>query len=181
MTRHADLETLLAYQLGELAPEREAALEEHYLGCEACAALLGEVQALAGGTRNAFAAGQVAAVLSPAFIERLRARGVRVREYSVPRHSSVNCSVGPDDQLLVSRLQAPLAGIARLDAIVTDDGVYRLQDVPFDPATGEVLLAPGIVQVRNRPAHRQVVRLVAVEGDGDRLLGEYTFNHSPQA
>jgi hypothetical protein len=29
------------------------------------------------------------------------------------------------------------------------------------------------------PAHTQVVRLVAVEPGGDRVLGEYTFNHSP--
>jgi hypothetical protein len=31
------------------------------------------------------------------------------------------------------------------------------------------------------PAGREVVRLVAVEAGGDRLLGEYTFNHSPYA
>jgi len=28
------------------------------------------------------------------------------------------------------------------------------------------------------PSHRQVMRLVAVEAEGERVLGEYTFNHS---
>jgi hypothetical protein len=33
--------------------------------------------------------------------------------------------------------------------------------------------------MRTLPAHREVVRLMAVDAGGERLLGEYTFNHSP--
>jgi hypothetical protein len=54
------------------------------------------------------------------------------------------------------------------------------EDVPFDLASGEVVLVPGITQIRTLPAYRQVMRLVAVGADGDRVLGEYVFNHSPQ-
>lgn len=177
---HADLEMLLAYELGELDPAREAALEEHYLGCEACSARLAEVQALASGIKAAFDAGHVAAVLTPGFVEHARARGVRVREYVLPLNGSVNCTVAAEDQLLVGRLSAPLADVERLDVLVSDEGEHRLEDVPFDAVAGEVVMVPGIAHIRGCPAHRQVVRLIAVDGGGgERTIGEYVFNHSP--
>jgi hypothetical protein len=179
---HADFPTLLSYWLRELDEASEAAVEEHYLGCAECSARLAEVEALASGVRCAFAGGRVATVMPPAFVERLRSAGVRLREYRVPRNGSVNCSVGPEDQLLVSHLQVPLGDVERVDALVTlEEGAHRLEDIPFDAASGEVVLAPGIEHLRTLPAHRQVVRLLAVGAEGERVLGEYTFNHSPQA
>ncbi len=177
---HADLPTLIAYWLGELDPADEAALEEHYLGCADCATRLAEVEALAAGVRGAFGAGRVGAVLAPAFVDRLRSSGVRLREYRVPRNGSVNCSVGPEDQVLLSRLEAPLEGLERVDAVRVDGDMHRLEDVPFDAARGEVVLAPSIAHMRTLPAHRQVWRLVAVGAEGERVIGEYTFNHSPE-
>jgi hypothetical protein len=105
---------------------------------------------------------------------------VRLREYRVGRNGSVNCSVGPEDQLLVSRLEVPLEDVERVDAVVMlEDSAHRLEDIPFDRASGEVVLAPGIEHIRSLPAHRQVVRLLAVGAGGERVLGEYTFNHAP--
>ena len=177
---HAEFDTLLAYWLGELDEASEAQLEEHYLGCAECSARLAEVEALAAGVRSAFAGGRVATVMPPAFVERLRSAGVRLREYRVARNGSVNCSVGPEDQLLVSRLEVPLEDVERVDAVVMlEDAAHRLEDIPFDRASGEVVLAPGIEHIRALPAHRQVVRLLAVGAGGERVLGEYTFNHSP--
>ena len=176
---HADLTTLLDYWLGELDGAREAALEQHYLGCEECSARLAEIEAMAAGVRRAFTGGWVGVVLTPAFAESLRSHGLRVREYRVPRNGSVNCSVSPGDQLLLGRMQAPLADVDRLDLITIHEGEQRLEDIPFDAASGEVVLAPSIAYMRTLPAHRQVVRLVAVGADGERVLGEYTFNHSP--
>lgn len=181
-----DLATLLAYWFGELDGAREAAIEEHFLGCEACSAQLEEVEALGGGVRRAFAGGRIGAVVTHAFIERLRQRGLRLREYRVPCNGSVNCSVGPEDDVLLSRLQVSLQGVERIDVVVAlaqagaqSPADLRLEDIPFDPATGEVVVAPGLAHIRTLPAHRQVMRLVAVGADGERLLGEYTFNHSP--
>lgn len=179
MSHHADFETLAAYWLGELDAAREAALEEHYLGCNECSERLAEIEALAAGVRRAFAGGRVGAFVSAPFAERLRTEGLRVREYRVPRNGSVNCSVAPEDQVLLSRLEAPLAGVVRVDAILAGEPGVRLKDVPFDPAAGEVVLAPGIERIRAMPAHREVVRLIAVEAGGERVLGEYTFNHTP--
>lgn len=173
-----DLATLLAYWFGELDEAREAAIEEHYLGCAACTQQLEEVEALGAGVRRAFADGRLGAVVTPAFVERLRARGLRLREYSVPCNGSVNCSAGPDDDVLLGRLQAPLEGVERIDLLVAPTDL-RLEDVPFDAAAGEVVVAPSIAYIRTLPAHRQVMRLIAVGADGERVLGEYTFNHSP--
>ena len=177
--RHADLATLVAYWLGELDEAAEAALEEHYLGCAECSARLAEVEAMASGVRAAFAGGRLGAVVTPAFVERLRSRGVRLREYRVPPNGSVNCSVAPQDDLLLSRLEAPLEGVERIDLVAVFEGEHRLEDIPFDPASGEVVVAPSIAFIRTLPAHRQVMRLVAVGADGERVLGEYTFDHSP--
>jgi hypothetical protein len=176
---HADLATMLAYWQGELDEPREAAFEEHYLGCEVCSARLAEVEAIAAGVRRAFTSGRLGAIVTPAFVEQLRSRGVRLREYFVPCNGSVNCSVAPEDQVLLSRLQVSLEGVERLDAITVHEGEHRLEDVPFDAASGEVVLAPCVEMVRTLPQHRQSVRLVAVGPGGDRLLGEYVFNHSP--
>ena len=179
---HADFATLLDYWLGELDESREAAIEEHYLGCAACSALLAEVEMMAEGVRRAFAGGDVRAILTPTFVERLRSRGVRLREYRVARNGSVNCSVGPEDDVLLSRLEAPLEGVERIDLLVTvtgSPGDTRVEDLPFDAASGEVVVAPSITHIRTLPAHRRVMRLVAVGADGERVLGEYTFNHSP--
>jgi len=105
---------------------------------------------------------------------------VRVREYRVPRNGSVNCNVAPEDQVLVARLEAPLAGVVRVDAITylpeAPPAVFR--DILFDPASGEIVITPKIAQIRAMPSHRQSMRLLAVDADGERVLGDYTFNHT---
>jgi hypothetical protein len=176
---HADLPTLIAYWQGELDAAHEAPFEQHYLACEICSARLAEVKAAADGVKRAFASGQVGVFLTPAFAERLRARGLRMREYHVPCNGSVNCTIALDDQVLLSRLKAPLQGVERVDAIANYKGEHRIEDVPFDPVSGEVLMAPSVATARAWPAHRQTVRLLAVGPGGDRILGEYEFNHSP--
>jgi hypothetical protein len=42
-----------------------------------------------------------------------------------------------------------------------------------------VLLNAPIAQLRAAAAHVAVIQLVAVNEDGDQVLGEYTFNHTP--
>jgi hypothetical protein len=118
--------------------------------------------------------------VSAAFAARLAAGGVRVREYRIPRNGSVNCSVAPDDELLLSRLQAPLEGVSRVDAIARiGDAEERREDVPFDAVSGEVLYVPKVADVRAAPPHDVQVRLLAVEGAVERELGHYTLHHQP--
>jgi hypothetical protein len=89
-----------------------------------------------------------------------------------------------DEDAVVSRMQAPLAGVKRVDALrrLEVGGQVlesRLEDVPFDPAAGEVLHLPSPAWVRRLPANTLRVQLVAVDEAGERTLGEYTFAHTP--
>lgn len=182
---HPDGLSLVDYWLGDTDAQTTEAIDAHLLRCDACGAEFDAIVALARGVRDAFAQGRVASVVTPAFVARLRADGLRVREYHVPRGGSVVCSVAPDDDVLVSRIAAPLAGVERLDAVVSRSrgllGEERLQDLPFDAAAGEVVLANALADVRRLPSHDVVVRLLAVDAGGERELGRYTFHHQASA
>lgn len=184
-TTHVSWQRLVDYWLGDTDAAATAAIDEHLMHCDACGERFDEVVALARGTREAFVRGQVATALSGAFVDRLKAAGLRVREYRVPRNGGVNCTVAPDDDLLVSRVQAPLAGVTRVDAVLQlslDPGhEERLSDLPFDPQAGEVVLAPRVSTIRTMPTHELRVRLMAVERDGERELGRYAFRHRAAA
>ncbi|HEY6980602.1 hypothetical protein [Reyranella sp.] len=177
-----ELDTLLQYWLDELEPEASDSVDEHLLACGECSAKLAELAALGRGIRDVFHAGRIYAVVTPAFVQHLAARSLRLREYRVPCNGSVNCSVAPQDDVVLSRLEAPLAGVHRLDLVSTrpfGEGEDRVEDVPFDAASGEVVLIPRLAVLRQAPAHRHRVRLISVEAGGDRPLGDYTFVHRP--
>jgi hypothetical protein len=151
--------------------------------CEACGQALDDLVALGDGVRAAFRSGAVAAMASDAFLKRVVDHGLHVREYRLPHNGSVNCTVAPDDELLVAHLETPLQDVDRLDAVVTlsfePDVQHRLQDVPFDARAGEVLWMPKFGLVRNAPAHTAEVTLLSVDAGGARELGRYTFHHQP--
>jgi hypothetical protein len=85
--------------------------------------------------------------------------------------------------VLVSRLQAPLGGVQRLDALQEVSfapGVqHRIEDIPFDPAAGEVLYLARIARVRELPAHTMKITLLATDDSGTREVGRYEFRHRP--
>lgn len=174
-------ETLLAWWAGELAASEQDPLEEHLLSCAACARSGQALAAAAEGVRAMVSRGELSAVVLPAVVERLRHEGRRIREYRVRPAESVQCTVGPDDDVVLARLSARLAGVPRLDLLVqVDDGPQtRLSDLPFDPDGQELVLASSAFVLRALPAHVQRLRLVAVDPQGERALGEYSFHHTP--
>jgi anti-sigma factor RsiW len=178
--RTLELPQLLEYWLGELAPAEEEALEAHFFACRRCSGELEAFVALAGGIRSAFRDGALHAVVSPPFLRAMRDRGLQVREYPVSPGGSVQCTLGAGDDAVVGRLQAPLAGVRRLDLVNVVDGApeIRLADIPFDPAAGEVIFCPAAAWLRSMPAHTDKVRLLAVEPAGEKTIGEYTFVHT---
>lgn len=183
---HAPLppETLLAYWLGELDAAGTEAVDAHLLGCDACGAEVDALAALGAGVRAALRAGRVAVVVGAAFVARLAAQGVAVREYRVPAGGSVNCTITPVDEVVVSRLGAPLAGVARLDLLLhPGDGgpVWRSEDIPFDAASDEVVVLVQAARLRGLPACTERCELLAVDERGERRLGEYRFIHRPAA
>ncbi|WP_280156264.1 sigma-70 family RNA polymerase sigma factor [Piscinibacter sp. XHJ-5] len=177
MSAHLEFDGLLAYWLGETDEASTSAIDEHLLGCDACGAQLDELIALARGVREALAAGLIGAFVAPAFVAALAQRGAKVREYRVPPGASVACGVAPGDDVLVARYPARLEGLQRVDAVVQtslDAAERRLEDIPFDAASGEVVWLARLALVRTLPAHRIHVRLLA----GERVIGRYTLDHS---
>lgn len=179
------LEALIAYWFGELSPPAEALIEEHFLGCPYCAWRLEQLAALASGIRAAVRDGAVRAIITRPFLEHMKRQGMRIREYRLASGESVACTIRLDDDAVVGRMQAALAGVRRVDALERldlGDGVVRqsrLEDVPFDPDAGEVLALPSAAALKKLPAHTFMIRLVAVDDAGERPLGEYTFSHTP--
>jgi hypothetical protein len=55
----------------------------------------------------------------------------------------------------------------------------RLRDVPFDAPAGEVVIAERMEVMRALPASTVRMRLLAMAPSGERLVGEYTFHHTP--
>jgi hypothetical protein len=183
-TNHLPLDALLDYWLRDSDPTATETVDEHLFRCDACGRALDELIGLGDGVRAAFRAGAVSAVMSGAFVQRLVAQGMRVREYRLAHYGSVNCTVSPDDELLVGRLEAPLADVQRLDLVAQlalESGVQeqRLEDIPFDPRTGEVLFVPKIAAVKELPANTLRITLLAVEPGGAREVGRYTLCHRP--
>jgi hypothetical protein len=178
---HVEFDTLVDYWLGDTDAAATEAIDVHLMQCDACGAVLDDVVALSRGTKEAFQRGAVSSMLSVPFVERLKAAGRRVREYRVPHNGSVTCSVGPDDDMLVAHLAAPLRDVPRLDAVFTYSFIpgheERLSDIPFDATTGEVLFAPRLNEVRQHPTHEMLVRLLAVDAAGEREVGRYAFHH----
>jgi hypothetical protein len=184
VVNHVPGETLLAYWLRETDAATTESVDEHLMQCEACGDALDALVALGQGVRGAFRDGFVMAAASDAFLRRLAGQGLRIREYRLAPQGSVHCTVAPDDDLLVTRLEAPfLRGVARLDAVAqrsSAPGVqHRLEDLPFDEATGEVLFFSPLAVVRQLPAHTMELRLLAVGEGAPRELGRYVFHHAP--
>lgn len=180
-----EFEALLGYWLGELPVSVEQDIEEHFFGCETCAGRLEELAALASGIRAAVRGGAVRAVITRPFLEQMKRQGLRIREYRVPPGGGVACTIRMDDDAVVGRMQAPLAGVTRVDlleSLAIGDGVprqSRVEDVPFDPDSEEVIALPSAAALKRMPAHTFRVRLIAVDAAGERPLGEYTFAHTP--
>ncbi len=178
------LPELLVFWLGEMDESSNAPCEEHLFACTECSGRLGRLIELARAIRHELVAGRLSSVLSATFVQRLKDAGMRVREYRVEPGGSVHCTVAPDDDLVVSRLGASLRYVHRLDLIFELDpseggARWRLEDIAFDRASDEVVFAPSVAELRKLGVSTQHARLVAVDADGERVIGSYTFDHSP--
>jgi len=174
--------TLVEYWLGELDVAQENRIDEHLLGCGHCSGALQELVDVSEGIRAAVGTGAVETIVTDSHVQRLAAAGLKLREYRVPHNGSVHCTAAPEDDLLVTRLEAPLAGVERLDFERLGSGgqvIERLRDVPFNATAGEVVFTPEIERVRALPAMTLRIRLVAVAPGGERVVGNYALHHSP--
>ncbi len=177
-----DAAVLADYWLGVLADTEEDAVEEHLFGCDQCGDRLREVITLAGGLRELAREGSLRMVVSETFLQRAAAEGLRVRQYSPPAGGGVQCTVTSEDDILIGRLAADLKGTKRVDLSISDERgteQLRLRDIPVNPSADRVILQESITFAKAAPTNKMLMRLVAVdEAGGERLIGEYTFNHT---
>lgn len=175
-------QTLAGYWLGELDGPAESAFEEHLFGCGGCTERLQALAQLGAGVRRIMRDGNCHAVLTAPFVKHLQKLGVRVREYRVQAGGSVACTVSPQDDLVLAHLHAPLHDVQRLDMVLHDaarDSPVRVEDVAFDATADEIVMLPNTTHLRHLAFATLHVQLLAVEPGHERLIGEYTFNHSP--
>lgn len=172
--------TLLSYWLDELDEADAARVEEHLFECDECAARLREIVRLGAAIRQSLLDGRVTTAVTPAFVRRMKDAGLRLREYSPPAGGSVNCTISPQDDFVISHLRAPLEGVRQLDLEIDADGATRrVAHVPFDAASGEVTFIPPAAMLRTLGFATQRMRLFAVTPGAERLVAEYTFHHEP--
>jgi hypothetical protein len=173
---------LVDYWLALLPPPEEEAVEEHLLTCDRCGDRLRDTIALAEGLRALARSGSLVVVISDRFVQRAREAGQRVRQYAPPRGGSIQCTVAADDDLLVADLAADLGRAARVDLSWCDrSGVerQRMTDIPVGAGTDLVICQQSITFAKASSSDTMIARLLAVDATGvERLIGEYTFNHT---
>ena len=172
---------LLDYWLDDVEDARQHATEEHLFECAACSDRLATIVRLGAAVRRELLRGGVTFVTSMPFVLGVKEAGWRVREYELDPGGSVNCTVTPDDDFVVAYLRAPLQDVRRLDLKIDDStaGAHRFEDVPFDREAEGVAAVTSTAYLRTLGRNRQRVQLVAVDEAGERVLGDYTFNHYP--
>jgi len=177
-----DAAVLADYWVAALPQTEEEAVEEHLFTCDECAARLSEITALAEGVRSLARGGSLQMIVSDAFLKRAAEEGLRVRQYAPAAGGSVQCTVTPEDDLLIGRLAANLAGVRQVDlSICNQDRVeqMRMTDIPFRSEGGDVVIQQSITWAKAAPTETLIVRMLDHdEAGGERLLGEYTFNHT---
>ncbi len=176
-----DFTNLVAYWLTESGERDEERIEEHLFQCDDCGRRLGDVAALGAGVRRLAREGAVGLTVTPSFLAAASREGLRTREYRVPPRGSVACTVMPEDDLLVARLEGDFSGVSRLDLVSRlDDGPERrIEDIPLGVGAHELILAQAMPAMRALGRCVVRLRLFDTGAAGERPLGEYTFDHTP--
>jgi anti-sigma factor RsiW len=170
-------ERLLDYLLGELVAADEDALEAHLFSCARCAR---EAERLAG---VATAVSRVIPpVLSRSRFEALASAGLVAQESALSPGDVTRVVYPPAGKLLVLHMRgADLADARRVDVELrtpAGEALARLDDVPFDAARGELLVACQRHFAETFPQD-VVFALERVSGEERRPLAEYTVLHRP--
>src|SRR5882672_3046982 len=142
-----DAAVLADYWLALLSGSDEEVIEEHLLDCDECGQRLREVIALADGIRNLALEGSLRMIVSDVFLQRVAEDGLRVRQYALPAGGSVECTVTAEDDILIGRVAANLAGANRVDVCICDErGVeqLRMPDIPVHSGTNSIAFQESI-------------------------------------
>jgi hypothetical protein len=173
---------LTDYWLALLPPSEQDRVEQHLLECDGCGDRLRGIIQLSEALSLLARSGALRVVVGEEFINHAVENGRRVRQYDFAPGQSVPCTISADDDLLVARLAADLSGVNQVDLSFCDlQGIerHRMTDIPVRTDAGRVILHESAVFGKTSPSMTMVGRLLAVGADGgERLLGEYTFQHT---
>lgn len=133
--------TLVDYWAGDLDDGETAAVDEHLFGCADCTAASARVAAVTQALRSA-----IPTVVVRSVIERMRARGTRIRENGFSPGDRREVEFSPEAELLIHRLGGvDLTAAERVDLRITSEStgavVSAFESVPFDAAEGAVFVA----------------------------------------
>ena len=166
---------LIQFVLGDLDETEEDGVLEHLLGCDHCAQVVARLTDLGAAVRDLIESGQAHFVSTPSLIRSLEAAGLVTRHYRIQPGQSVACTVDAKDIYIATTVGGEIRGDARLDVIT---GPNRIRDVSFDPDTSSVTFITSADTLRPLPDVQINVQLLEVRDGEERVLGEYTMNHS---
>ena len=166
---------LVDYVAGDLAADQLDAVEEHLLGCDACTAAAEGLAAVVEALRA-----QTPPVIRAADVDKLRARGMKIVENTFAPGDRREAAFARDVHVLIHRLSGlDLANAARVDFELIGERTHfeiaRVDDVPFDPDAGAVLVACRQHYSGTEPD--TVAKLRVVAADGTERHYEFTILH----
>lgn len=170
---------LIDYWAGDLPAADGDALEEHLFACVECSVRLEAIASVTGGLAALARQGRISGIISRAMLNKLQRDGVRVRQFTLDPGETVPCAAYPGDDVVVTWLNANLAGVRSVSLRVTgpDDRVFGvLDDVAVPAAATSVLWATPGAFVRSMPSTQ--LHLTLRSADGDAFLGEYVLEHT---
>jgi hypothetical protein len=173
-------ERLAMLALGELPEAERTEVEEHVLGCDHCASVLEALLDLGDVLPRVVRSGGGRMLPGRALVERLDSEHLVTRRYRVDAGAEVACTVDARDVYTAIHLGGvDTRDVKRIDWLYdSPSSSYRVEDIPFQPGDREIVFVQPATYVRTLPSERKTIRLVAVDDTGDRLLGEYTLNHT---
>ena len=133
-------EDLVAYFADDLGATEIDRIDEHLMACGTCSASSARVAAITEAVR-----GMIPAFLSRARLAAIRAQGLRIVENPVVSSERKTALFPLGVDVLLHRLAMDLARAESVEVTVSDEetGDVILVDphVPFDPGSGEILVA----------------------------------------
>lgn len=133
-------ETLVSYWCGDLAANESDELEAHVFSCASCTALSARVAAIAEKMRSV-----EPAMITSTRLAELRAAGRKIEDNIVAPGERKRVIFSEQEMIIHHLGGLDLAGIDRVAIVVRSESsgqiVTEYPSAPFDPKTGEVLIA----------------------------------------
>lgn len=178
------LEELLAYWVGELSEEREAAVEELLFADEETRRRLEVVAKLGASLKELVQRGAVTTSLTVDAVERLEREGLKVRTYHMEPGQVVPCTIAAEDFVAI-RIHADFEDLAEVDYDMEShlEGepprIERFVGLPVDRRAQELVLVYSGDLIRSLPRATFVYRVSSETEAGSRSLGEFILDHTP--